>query len=318
MRTKLHLPAALAACIAALLAALPATGAERLPSAGAPHYLHWGDDGLCIPVTDWTTVSGITYDAATRVVAVEGKPNAPDFLEVTVDGHGTSSVWDDTVEITLESYLEQGPPDVETLDPPLPLYEPGDDGGGGGGWTTENTPKKLFLKRIEFLGSVTDANGVTNSSQIPMYARGFFGDHADVDGFFVGGSGPDCVNATTGKGAGLNNSIDGRGGADYIRAGFGDDSLTGGDGPDTIIGGDGDDVLRGVGDVDHLRGEGDSDCYIGGASDDPDGLRDLLDDPAPGWADVNQYIAEPGIVDGDQVETIDYITERNPLLVDFC
>jgi hypothetical protein len=100
----------------------------------------------------------------------------------------------------------------------------------------------------------------------------------------------------------------------------------GGQGSDTIIAGDGEDILRGdggdpihyAGGVDHLRGEGDSDCYISGTSTVPDGLRDLLDDPAPGFADHNTYVAEPGVVDGVQVDTIDYITEDNPLLVDVC
>jgi hypothetical protein len=162
--------------VTALLFAFPAAGAERLPTAGAPHYLHWGADGLCISLTDWDDVSGIVYDPATRIVAVAGKPNATDFLEITIDAHGTSSAWDDTLEMRLESFDAEGPPDVEVLDPPLPLYEPGDQGGGGGVWTTENTPKTLYLKRIEFLGSMNDSNGVTNDSQVPMYARGFFGE----------------------------------------------------------------------------------------------------------------------------------------------
>ncbi len=322
MNTKLLLLGA----VAALMVAFPAAGAERLPSAGAPHYLHWGDDGLCKSLTDWDEeVSGIEYDAATRIVAVYGGLGN-DFLEITIDDQGTSSAWDDTLEMRLESYEEEGPPDVFVLDPPLPLYEPGDEGGGGGVWTTENTPKKLHLKRIEYVGSYNDVNGVTNDSPVPMYARGFFGDSGGVDGFFLGGSGPDCVTATTGKGAGKDNSIDGGGGDDYIKTGFGDDSLTGGQGSDTIIAGEGNDVLRGDGGgvvpgnggVDHLRGEGDSDCYIGGETAVDDGLRDLLDDPAPGWRDVNQYVAEPGVVDGVAVDTIDYITEEDPLLVVAC
>jgi Ca2+-binding RTX toxin-like protein len=314
MRTKLHLPAALAACIVALLAALPAAGAERLPSAGAPHYLHWGDDGLCIPVTNWAAVDGITFDAAKRVLSVEGQAAAYDFLEVTVDTQGTATVWDDMLNVVLTSYGE-GLPDEEVLDPPLPLYDPASNGGGGGGWTTENTPKKLYLKRIEFSGSNVDANGVTNDTPVPMYAHGFFGSDDDVDGFFLGGAGPDCVIAVTGKGAGKNNDIDTRGGADYVRSGFGDDSLSGGDGPDTVLGGSGDDVLRGAGDVDLLQGQAGSDCYSGSQAD---GLRDVLDDPAPGIGDFNDYAAEPGTVGGIAVETIEVITEAFPQLVTDC
>jgi hypothetical protein len=308
MRTKLHL----AGAVAALLLAFPAAGAERV-SAGAPHYLHWGADGLCIPQTDWDSVSGITYDPATRIVSVEGTADASDELTVSVDGQGTSTAWDDTIEMTLVSYTD-GPDELAELDPPLPLYDPGDGGGGGGGWTTQNTPKELYLKRIELNVSVGDANAVTNNSPVPMYARGFFGDADGVDGFFLGGDGPDCVSAVTGKGAGLDNSIDGRGGADYIKTGFGDDSLTGGEGPDTIYGGEGDDVLRGRGDVDLLRGNGDSDCY----TDATDGLRDVLDDPTPGLDDFNTYVAEPGVVDGEAVDTIDHVTERYPQFVVDC
>jgi hypothetical protein len=310
--------------VAALLFAFPAVGAERLPTAGAPHYLHWGPEGLCKQLTE-DSVSGIEYDAATRIVAVNGGLGS-DFLEVTVDDQGTSSASDDTLEMTLESFDAQGPPDVSVLDPPLPLYDPADGGGGGGVWTTENKPKKLYLKRIEFFGSYNNSNGVTNDSPVPMYARGFFGDTGGVNGFFLGGSGPDCVTATTGKGAGKDNSIDGGGGDDYIKSGFGDDSLTGGQGSDTIIAGEGEDILRGDGGdpihhdggVDHLRGEGDSDCYIGSETGFGDGLRDLLDDPAPGWADYNTYVAEPGVIGGVQVDTIDYITEHNPTLFNTC
>jgi hypothetical protein len=315
MRTKLHLTAALAAaCVAALLAALPA-GADRLPSAGAPNDLFWGRGGLCIPYTDWDAVEGITYDAATRIVSVEGKPDAYDFLEVTVDTHGTASVWDDTLEFQLESYFD-GPPEVETLDETIPLYDPGTSGGGSGGWTTANTPKKLFLRRIEFTASTVDTNGVTNDTPVPMYARGFFGtDGTGVDGFYLGGSGQDCVLAVTGKGANKDNVIDTRGAPDYVKSGFGDDSLSGGEGPDTLVGGSGDDVLRGGGDVDLLRGEADSDCYSGSQAD---GLRDVLDDPAPGLGDVNEYAAEPGVLGGVPVETIEFITEDDPLLVTDC
>jgi RTX calcium-binding nonapeptide repeat (4 copies) len=315
MRTKLHLTATLAAaCVAALLAALPA-GADRVPTAGAPHDLHWGDAGLCKSFTDWDAVSGITFDPATRIVSVEGLPNAYDFLEVTVDTHGTASVWDDTLNVQLESYVD-GPPDVEVLDPPVPLYDPGSNGGGGGDFTTANTPKKLYVRRIEFTASTVDTNGVTNDTPVPMYARGFFGsDGGGVDGFFLGGKGPDCVLAVTGKGAGKDNIIDARGGPDYVKTGFGDDSLSGGEGPDTIVAGSGDDVLRGGGDVDLLRGEADSDCYSG-AQDD--GLRDLLDDPEPGLGDINEYAAEPGVVGGVPVETIEYVTEDDPLLVVDC
>src|SRR5262245_18973595 len=242
MSTKLYLLGA----VAALIFAFPAAAAERLPSAGAPYYLHWGEDGLCQPLTNWAAVGvGITYDAAAPIVSVEGSASSYNLLDITVDGHGTVNGWDDTLEMTLVTAGDGVDGEYE-LDP-MPLYDPADSGDGGGGWTTNNTPKKLLLERIEYSGPLTMPNAVTNNSPVPMYARGFFGDHDMQNGVFVGGSAPECVNAITGKASGRNNSIDGGGGDDYIRTGFGNDSLTGGQGSDTIQGGEGNDILRGDG-----------------------------------------------------------------------
>lgn len=311
-RNKAHILIAIAASLAALAAAWPAAGGEGR-TAGAPHYLHFGRGGLCHSLTDWDSVDGgIELDETKRIVSVSGQSDAYDFLEITVQNQGTSTLWDDMLLITLTSY-SIGPPDVDDLE--VPLYEPGNGGGGNGDWTTENTPAALYLKRIEFSGSTTDPNGVTNDSRVPMYARGFFGSADGVEGFFLGGDGPDCVEAVTGKNANRDNVIETRGGADYIRTGFGNDSISTGDDNDTVEAGSGDDVLRGNGGVDLLKGAGGNDCYSGSQTD---GLRDVLDDGDAQYGESNDYAAEPGTVDGIELETIEIITEENPFLVVDC
>lgn len=305
-----RLTTTLAVCAGALAVAAPAAAdaASRTPTTGASRYTQ----KICTSTEDWDGVSsGITLDAAAHKVFVGGRAGE-DFLHVEVDGQGTNSGWDDTLEITLTTYGDLAD-DVDSLE--TPLYEPGDAGGGNGDFTTGNTPHTRAVKRIVYLGSLSERNAVLNESSVPMHARGWFDTLDSGDDGFIGGNGPDCVEAVTGKGQDRDNRINAGDGSNKVRTGFGDDSVSGGDDNDTLITGSGDDVLRGGYGVDLLQGAGDSDCYSGNQID---GRRDLMDDPSPGLSDLNTYTAEPGVVDGEAVDTIERITEAFPTLVASC
>lgn len=80
----------------------------------------------------------------------------------------------------------------------------------------------------------------------------------------------------TGRGNGLDNRIEGRGGADALLGFGGDDTLIGGGGGDllegaggrdSLAGGDGDDILRGGGENDQLEGSAGDDQITGGDGD---------------------------------------------------
>jgi RTX calcium-binding nonapeptide repeat (4 copies) len=294
-----------ALAVGALAALIPTAAASADPTAGMPHKQRLA---LCASMVDFGSVSGIELDEESRVLAVEGKPGE-DYLYIDQQTNGTSSPWDDKLVVTLTTY---GPGADEEENIEVPLYA---SSGGIGGFTTVNEPKSLYLKRIEYGGSLSDGNAVLNESRVPMRARGWFVKLDTGEKGYAGGSGPDCVEGVTGESDNRDQLIATGGGPDFIRTGFGNDSLSGGDGPDTIVAGEGDDTLRGGSDVDKLQGQGDSDCYSG-AQDD--GRRDLLDDPSPGLDDFNTYAAEPGEIRGMDVETIEHITEPFPQLVADC
>jgi Ca2+-binding RTX toxin-like protein len=305
-----RLTTTLAVCAGALAVAAPATAdaASRTPTTGASLYTQ----KICTSASDWDGVSpGITVDPAVHKVFVGGH-GVENFLHVEVDGQGTTSGWDDMLQITLTTYGDLAP-DVESVE--TPLYEPGDAGGGNGDFTTGNTPRTRAVKRIVFLSSLSKRTAVLNESSVPMHARGWFDTLDSGDDGFIGGNGPDCVEAVTGKGQDRDNRINTGDGSNKVRTGFGDDSVSGGDDNDTLITGSGDDVLRGGYGVDLLQGAGDSDCY---SCNQLDGRRDLMDDPSPGLSDLNTYTAEPGVVDGEAVDTIERITEAFPTLVASC
>jgi RTX calcium-binding nonapeptide repeat (4 copies) len=280
-------------------------------AAGAPRYLHFGPGGLCTPqvVYGWGG-DGIMLDENARILAVKGRPGE-DYLQVEVLPNSPGA-WDDELQVTLTTYGEgQG----EETSMVVPLYDTSGTGGIGG-ITINNTPRALYLKRIEFQASMSEKNSVLNDSRVPMYARGWFADITNSPGNgFIGGAGPDCVEAVTGKNAARDNLIDTRGGSDFVRTGFGDDRISGGEGDDTIEAGSGDDKLRGRGGIDLLRGAGGSDCYSGSNEDH---LRDVMDDGDSNFGEFNEYAAEPGIVDGVNLDTIEIITEENPFLVVDC
>ncbi len=294
-----------ALAIGALAALVPISAASADPTAGMPHKQRVA---LCASLVDFDSVSGIELDDESRVLAVEGGPGE-DYLYVDQQNNGTSSPWDDKLVVTLTTY---GPLADEEEDIEVPLYS---SSGGAGGFTTVNAPKSLYLKRIEYSGSMSDRNAVLNESRVPMRARGWFAQLDAGQNGYAGGGGPDCVEGVTGKFDNRDQAIATGGGPDFIRTGFGDDNLNGGDGPDTIKAGEGDDTLRGGTDIDRLEGAGDSDCYSGAQND---GSRDLLDDPSPGLDDFNTYAAEPGEIRGMDVETIEHITEPFPQLVADC
>jgi Ca2+-binding RTX toxin-like protein len=185
------------------------------------------------------------------------------------------------------------------------------DTSGGGSLDTEttaNTPQHLYLERIEVFASGNgDPTAVVNDTRIPMWASGWFAAIAAGPNGFYGGDGPDCI-----AGSLLDDVIRGGGADDFVRAKDGADSVLGEDGNDTIEGGAGEDVVRGQGGVDHLKGGTGDDCHSGGL----DGLRDLLDDV--GSAGSDSYVAEPGVVDGEDVPTIEHVVEEGGWLTEDC
>lgn len=141
-----------------------------------------------------------------------------------------------------------------------------------------------------------------------MHATGRFGNVPTFNGF-AGCSGPDCV-----EGSNENDRIILGAGDDFARGSYGDDGIDGGDGNDTLEGGSDDDRLYGKSGVDRLEGGSGSDCHSGGL----DNKRDVLDDTDGAAVDADDYVAEPGVVAGVAVETIDVITEATPWFVAEC
>ncbi|MGH1347889.1 MAG: hypothetical protein ACRBN8_40415 [Nannocystales bacterium] len=288
----------------------PNDGPQRTPpepTAGAPYGIHFGPYGLCIDHADWEEVgpTDVVFDHERRLIAIKPSFEFETYVEIYVDDNGTVSAYDDDLVITMDVYADGVDLHLEFVEQ---YWEPGAEDDPGGGLTTENTPKNLYWKKIEYLGSSTTPSAVLNRHAIPMKARGHFAAlAADVARGFNGGDAPDCVRASN-----LDDIILGGGGADHLEGMAGDDGIAGGDGPDTLEGGSGDDRLYGEGDVDHLIGGGDNDCMDGG-----EGHRDLLEDNH-NTVDANRYIEDPGTVNGVHVDSIDHILEESPTFTDMC
>lgn len=276
------------------------------PTAGAPYDIHFGPYGLCLDHADWEEVASadVFFDHERRLIAIKPSFDFETYVEIYVDDNGTTSAFDDDLVITMDVYGDGPDLHLEFVEQ---YWEPGAEGDPGG-LTTENTPKNLYWKKVEYFGSSTTPSAVMSRHAIPMKARGHFAAlAADVIDGFNGGDAPDCVRASN-----LDDIIRGGGGADYLDGMYGDDGIVGGDGPDTLKGGAGDDRLYGQGDVDHLLGNDGDDCMDGGA-----GHRDLLED-SHDTVEANKYIEDPGYVDGVLVDSIDHIVEEWPTLTDMC
>jgi hypothetical protein len=277
------------------------------PSAGAPYDIHFGPYGLCIDHADWDEVgpADVFFDHDRRLIAIKPSFEFETYVEIYVDDNGTVSPFDDDLVITMDVYQDGPDAHYEFVEQ---YWEPGAHGNPGDSLTTENPPKTLYWKKIEYFGSSTTPSAVLNQHGIPMKARGHFaGLAADVIDGFNGGDAPDCVRASN-----KDDIIRGGGGADHLEGMGGDDGIAGGDGPDTLEGGSGDDRLYGQGDVDHLLGGAHDDCMDGGA-----GNRDVLED-SHNTVDSNVYIEDPGFVDGMLVDSIDHIHEVAPTFTDMC
>ena len=140
-----------------------------------------------------------------------------------------------------------------------------------------------------------------------MHATGWFAQVAASENGFSGGGGPDCVEASL-----LDDLIETGGGDDYVTAKDGNNFVVGGDGNDTLLATLGQDLLFGEEGLDLLRGGNDDDCMDGGH----DGLRDVLDDA--GNYDFDSYVAEPGVVDGEEVGNIEIITSGDQAFAGSC
>lgn len=279
---------------------------DRQPTAGAPWYI----GRLCHFHTDWRHVPDgpqIIDNPGLGLISIKADFDAETHADIRVDDAGTpTDKWDDHIHITMTVYADG--PDVVIEHPPLPLYEPGGGGGVGGGFTTENTPEDLAYTKIEFLGSTEVRSAVTHRAAIPMFAKGWFADLPEGQQGFSGSDAPECV-----RGSNDDDEIRTRGGSDRISGQYGEDFLHGGAGDDDIDGGADDDHLQGGSGADHLQSGSGNDCYNGGQ----DGRRDWLDDKN-GLVELNTFIAEPGVLDGVQVATIEHMTDEDAFLSTVC
>lgn len=255
--------------------------------------------------TDWSRLgpAEVSFDPARGLISIWGDTEAETFVDIRVDDVGTTNLWDDQLRVTMTVYADG--PDVIVDHPPQPLYKPG--GGSINSWTTQNTPQELYYKKIDYKGSTDVRSAVKNGSPVPMYASGYFADVAGGQQGFSGGDAPECV-----YGSRYADEIRTFGGSDRVTGGEGDDYIRGGDGDDTIEGGRGDDRLYGDGGADHLHDYSGNDCLDGGQ----DGRRDWLDDDNT-W-DADALIAEPGVLNGVLVPTIEYMSDEGAFLSTMC
>jgi len=279
------------------------TDEREEPSGGAPHYLHFGPNGLCtnhgidahVP-----EAGGIVFYEDIGLLVIKQGSAWRSELRLFVDTKGTRDWYDDTVEIELHQAYEgvAGPPTV--ISESFPYYAP--PSGGIGGWTTSTEPKTLTVLKAEFTSSDEDEDhvaSVVNDTRIPMRAYGHFGRpwEGAADGF-LGGSGPDCV-----LGWNYDDVILGRGGADFLRGLYGNDFLAGGAENDTLQGRGDDDVMDGGDGIDRLEDGSGEDCFRGGK----DGLRDVLIANTSFVSDYPVYEMEPGVIDGVPVDNIEHL-----------
>lgn len=290
----------------------PAPARREVP-AGAAYYLHFGPTGLCVigDGFDWGQVPAgdMVLFESTRVLAIDGSDDFDTLVEIQPLDQGTATSWDDQLRVTVTMYSEVD----SVVEQVFPMWDT-DGSGTIDGKATANTPQSLYLKRIEFQGAVDGVqSAVINNSRVPMHATGRFSQVASGENGFLGGDGPDCVEASL-----LDDVVVAGGGDDWVRAKSGNDTIVGGGGNDTIEGSSGNDVLYGDdvmiedGGVDLLRGGSNDDCHVGGQ----DGLRDVLDDDDN--YDFDVYVAEAGTVDGEAVDNIEIITDVGALLADGC
>lgn len=294
----------LAGAIAAVTLWTPSStaDADHLPpeaaGAGAPSGLHLGPTGLCnlSDGFDWATVAEGGVEREGDIVYADAINGTSTRLLVANDSQGTADFRDDEVVITLTSFL------VEDADATLvvPTWTP--IPGEIGGFAVDNadtTTYRLTIKRIEFNGTTSAVNSVSNTTATRMHASGWFATSGGVNGF-QGGSGSDCV-----EGSGQDDQIALGSGDDYATSGLGDDDISGGAGRDTMMGRSGDDEFRGGPGRDLADGGGGSDCYS-----DNDNERDVFVDDNYVVADVDEYVADTGLNGGVRyVSTMDILTD---------
>lgn len=290
------------AAVALWTSSSPAYAAPLPPEAtgaGAPSGLHLGPTGLC-NLSDgfnWSTVAEGGVEREGDIVYADAISGTQSRLVVENDSQGTADFRDDEIVITLSSFNANQDTDATLVVPkwtPLP--------GEIGGFTFENadtTTYRLTIKRIEYAGTTSAVNSVSNTTATPMHARGWFATTGGVNGF-QGGSGIDCV-----EGWDQDDQISLGGGDDYATSGLGDDAISGGAGRDTMMARSGDDEIRGGAGRDLANGGGGSDCYS-----DNDNERDVFVDDNYVVADVDEYVADTGLNGGLRYNTtMDILTD---------
>ena len=220
--------------------------------------------------------AGISFDAATGLITVEGDTHA-DKVQVSVDANAT------TATVTLSQLT----------------YNPI---AGKSSWKVVDSETVPYLSSLKVQFNAHEGNDtLLNASAIPVTAFGGLGndtleggsgaDHlygeagADtikgnggddtLKGFGLFTSGADAANAVHGGagndliyGGAYADKLYGDAGNDTVLAYAGNDTVLGGTGNDTLRGGVGSDKLYGQSGADVLKGEAGADCLDGGADAD--------------------------------------------------
>lgn len=182
--------------------------------------------------------AGISFDARSRVLAIEGTDGA-DVVTVAVQGSRV----------------------VATLQTP--------DG------TTTRSLAASSVARID-VALLAGDDSFTNSTRVPSVVDGGLGDDSLVGGSgndrLLGGAGRDAIEGRGGNdtliGGDGDDRLEGGDGADSLDAGDGMDALLGGAGNDSLLAGAGEDLVDGGSGNDFGRGGDGDDVMYGGPGDD--------------------------------------------------